>query len=520
MRGYLSRVPTRTSADTLVNIIQRLGAFYRLPLVCQLDENARTAAIDLAHSTIILPAWLTKANLAKAFFYSLHEILHQRVMPCTSHMQAYYVALAAEQGVKAPEILSNLVFDQVVNDHGMVESPFREEFRKGCAAFYRDRAAKARKRKDAALWAHWHFGNMNQRCNVIQGKRITPPKNGPPPETLTKLYALVFEDPRPFEARYREICTITKDWFAADEQTGDYNAPWPCGGRGPFPPIADPKELEEWIAKMRSLSRKNGIRGARATGSKRVLMDYAEISSLEEYIICQSNQARRARAVGGPESPDEIWNPADRVDELDLRLTLQSTGLFLPYVTALKRVAGTDTTEETQGTGIQCYILDISGSMCASLDLVAMLCFAVSRHARTRRDEIAVLTFSDADAPEFLMKPCRDYDQVRPTLETLESGGQTYLAPALEWLNQHCTEKHLKPTTTIFSDTMIADEIKTLEELRKIKESCHGMSILVNTEKHDDPWVRTAMQQGFLENFRVDQDHLGDVQRILTHIVT
>lgn len=46
------------------------------------------------------------------------------------------------------------------------------------------------------------------------------------------------------------------------------------------------------------------------------------------------------------------------------------------------------------------------------------------------------------------------------------------------------------------------------------------MSILVNTEAHDDPWVRTAMQHGFLENFRVDQDHLGDVQRILAHIVT
>lgn len=210
MRGGLSRIPTRTSPDTLLSIVQRIGAFYKLPLVCHLDENAKTAAIDLTQNTIILPAYLTKCHLPKVVFYSLHEMLHAKVMPCTSHMQAYYVALAAERGVKAPEVLSNLVFDQIVNDHGMVESPFGEEFRKGCAAFYRDRALKVRKQKDAALWAHWHFGNMNQRCSVIQGKKIKIAKDVPSPEILVKLYALVFQDPRPFEARYREICTIAR----------------------------------------------------------------------------------------------------------------------------------------------------------------------------------------------------------------------------------------------------------------------------------------------------------------------
>jgi len=166
------------------------------------------------------------------------------------------------------------------------------------------------------------------------------------------------------------------------------------------------------------------------------------------------------------------------------------------------------------------YSLDISGSMCASLDLVAMLCFATSRHARTRRDEIAVLAFSDAETPEFLIKPCRNYDRVRPILEKLEGGGSTYLVPALRWLNQYCAEKRFKPTAIIFSDTMIADDDRTLEELRKTREDLHGTPILVNTEARDDPWVRTAMQHGILENFRVDQDHLGDVQKILTHSVT
>ena len=223
MRGNFSRIPTRTSPDTLLSIVQRLGAFYKLPLVCHLDENAKTAAIDLSQNAIILPSFLTKAHLPKILFYTLHEMLHAKVIPCTAHMRAYYVALAAERGVKAPEVLSNLVFDQVVNDHGMVESPFREEFRKGCAAFYHDRALKVRKQKDAALWAHWHFGNMNVRCDEIKGKSTkVMDRDAPSPETLARLYALVFQDPRPFEARYSEICTITKDWFAADENIGDY----------------------------------------------------------------------------------------------------------------------------------------------------------------------------------------------------------------------------------------------------------------------------------------------------------
>ena len=59
-----------------------------------------------------------------------------------------------------------------------------------------------------------------------------------------------------------------------------------------------------------------------------------------------------------------------------------------------------------------------------------------------------------------------------------------------------------------------------LEELKKTCEDLHGTSILVNTETHDDPWVRIAMQHRILENFHVDQDHLGDVQRILTHVMT
>jgi Mg-chelatase subunit ChlD len=149
-----------------------------------------------------------------------------------------------------------------------------------------------------------------------------------------------------------------------------------------------------------------------------------------------------------------------------------------------------------------------------------MLCFATSRHARTRRDEIAILTFSDADTPEFLLKPCRDYDQVRPILEKLEGGGSTYLAPALRWLNQYCREKRLKPTAIVFSDTMIADDDKTLEELKKTREDLHGTSILVNTETRDDPWVRIAMQQELLENFHVNHDQFGNIQQILTRVIS
>lgn len=510
-RNSFSRTPTRTSADTVLSIVHQVGAFYKLPLTCSLDEQARTASIDLSQNTITLPAYLTKANLPKILFYSEHEILHAIKMPRTAHMQAYYVALAAEKGVKAPETLANLVFDQDVNNHGMIESPFREEFRKGCAAFYHDRTLRLK--QYSPQWASWHFGNMNRRCAEILGKAKR--EKTPPPEVMSKLYTLIFKDERPFEARYKDVCEITKDWFEENEDCSD--APSPCG-QNSLPPIRDPKELEEWIKKIRTLSRKSGIRGARASGSKRVLMDYAEIASLEEYIISQQNRVRKSKATGGPESPDAMWTPADRIDELDLRLTLQTSGIFLPYVTALKRVAGADTTEEAQGSGLQAYILDVSGSMYGNLDLVAMLCFAISRNAKRKLDEVAILTFSDANSPEFLLKPGREYDRMRPILEKLEGGGSTYLAPALEWLNKYCTEKRLKPTAIIFTDTAIGDPDESLLELQITREKLHGTSILINTEAYALDWVSAAKHRGFLEAFRVNSDHLGDVQRILTHI--
>jgi Mg-chelatase subunit ChlD len=516
MQSRISRIPTRTSPDTLVSIVERVGAFYKLPLACKLDENAKTASIDLMTNTMTLPAWLTKANLAKILFFAGHEILHIRVMPQNAHMQAYYVALAAELGVSAPKLLANLVFDQIVNDHGMVESPFREEFMKGCSRFYRDRASRVRKHQ-ATEWTRWHFGNMSKRCDEIKGKQSRGRK-APLSEMLTRLYDLVFKDPRPFERRYREVCKLTREWFNQDDNNEQSIASsGPCGAGG-LPPMEDPRELDEWAQKMRRLSIENVLKGARATGNKRVLLDCAEISALDEYIISQASQTRKAKTLAGPQSPEDVWTPADRVDELDLRLTLQTSGVFLPYITALKRVSGTDLEKEDQGAGLQAYVLDISGSMLGSIDLVAMLCFAISRHAKRRRDEVAVLTFSDAESPEFLLKPCRNYEQMRPILEKLEGGGSTYLAPAVAWLNEYCERKRLKPTTVIFTDTEIADEAQAFRELQRTHEQLRGKSILINTASAEPSWVRAAIRQGSLESFRVNYDQLGNVRQILARI--
>jgi Mg-chelatase subunit ChlD len=517
MQSRISRIPTRTSTDTLIRIVERVGAFYKLPVACKLDEYAKTASIDLTTNTMTLPAWLTKANLAKILFFTAHEMLHIHVMPQNAHMQAYYVAFAAELGVRAPKLLANLVFDQVVNDHGMVESPFREEFTKGCSGFYRDRASRVRKHR-ATQWAMWHFGNMSRRCDEIKGKRPRRKKTAPAPETLTRLYNLVFKDTRPFEKRYREVCKLTREWFNQDDDNeSSIASSSPCGAGG-LPPMEDPKELDEWAQKMRRLSTDSVLKGARATGNKRVLLDCAEISALEEYIISQASRTRKAKTLVGPESPEDVWTPADRVDELDLRLTLQTSGVFLPYITALKRVSGTQLEQEDEGAGLQAYVLDVSGSMLGSIDLVAMFCFAISRHAKRRRDEIAVLTFSDSDSPEFLLKPCRNYERMRPILEKLEGGGSTYLAPALVWLNEYCKRKQLKPTVIIFTDADIADEAQALRELQQTREQLRGKSILINTAHAEPSWVQAAIRQGNLETFRVNYDQLGNVRQVLMRI--
>ncbi|HXX73297.1 MAG TPA: VWA domain-containing protein [Candidatus Acidoferrales bacterium] len=515
-----SRAPTRTSEGTLREIVNRIGRYYGIPVVCELSEYASTASIDLAHHKITLPTYLTKAHLPRIVFYSRHEFLHAKVMPQTAHMQAYYIALAAERGVKAPAVFANLFADQTINDYGMREEPFKLEFTKGCAAFYKDRASKLRKQEQPAAWALWHFFNMLQRAEeyVATPRKQAKMKSNSRlqlTETMKELYRLVFLDERPLEERYKEAAEIARDLFKEDES--EQRGAVPCG-HDELPPIKDPKELQEWVEKMRRLSPDSAMKGARASGSKRVLLDYAELQALDAYIISQSKAAaQKAKETAGGEFADDMWTPEDRVDELDMRLTLQTSGVFVPYLTAVRRTAGTEMLEESHGAGLQAYVLDVSGSMMDDLDIVAMLCFAISLHAKRRRDEVAMLTFSDQHDPAFLLKPGHSYEQIRPILESLEGGGSTYLAPALTWLNEYSGQRRLKPTAILFTDTGIFDSSEALSELQRTRQ-LGGTTILVNTSKFFSGWVQTAKEQGLLDAFQVDYEHLDNIQRILQRV--
>ncbi len=520
LRYGFSRVPTRTSEDTLREVVNQIGRYYQIPVVCELAEHASTASIDLARHKITLPTYLTKAHLPRIVFYCRHEFLHAKVMPRTAHMQAYYIALAAERGVKDPAVFANLFADQIINDYGMREEPFKLEFTKGCAAFYKDRASKLRKQNQPAAWALWHFFNMVQRAEeyvATPGKQAKTKWNKglQRTEMMKELYRLVFLDERPLEERYKDAAELAQGLFKEDES--EQRGVTPCG-HDELPPIEDPKELQEWVEKMRRLNPDSAMKGARVSGSKRVLLDYAEIQALDAYIISQLKAAaQKAKEAASGDFADAVWTPEDRVDELDMRLTLQTGGVFVPYLTAVRRSAGTEMLEESQGAGLQAYALDVSGSMMGSLDVVAMLCFAMSLHAKRRRDEVAMLTFSNPSGPSFLLKPGHSYEQIRPILENLEGGGSTYLAPALTWLNEYCGQRRLKPTVILFSDTDIYDESKALSELQRTRQ-IGGTTVLVNTSKFWSSWVQTAKEEGLLDAFQVDYEHLGNIQRILQRV--
>ena len=247
-------------------------------------------------------------------------------------------------------------------------------------------------------------------------------------------------------------------------------------------------------------------------------MDYVTLRAFDEYIIAQSNAEKRARQRTGRGDTLDVWHPADRVGDLEMQRTLQSHGVFIPSVTALKRASGVEEEEKRHGWGLQAHVLDCSGSMIESIDLVAIICFAAIKHAEARGDEIALLSFSNQDSPEFHLKPTRNYSAARPILEEVQAEGGTYVAPALRWLADHCQHRRLKPTVIIYSDTMIADANEGVAELRRLTTMDGGI-ILVNTTSYDFPWVREAMSDLKMHQFRVDYESLGNVQSILNEVV-
>lgn len=501
--------PTRTSEKTVEDIVAHIGQYYSLPLAVRFDEETSTAYIDAVQHLIVLPTWIVKAQVPKIYFLVAHEQLHPQILPRSIHEKMYLEALARERGIENPELFLNLVADQLVNNEGLTEPPFKDQFAKGCASFYRASFAKAKKQGfDIALW---HAGNCLRRTLEVQGRRYPAFGN----QTEEKLFKLAFHDERPFEHRYLEIIELVKPWFRREEG----RMPWLCNmGESSFPPITNPKEFEEWTKKIGKLDPKAVLASLKKGGDRRVLFDYCELKSFEAYIVAQMNAEKKAAQKSGLGESLGIWHPTDRATELDMQKTLSSYGVFLPSLTAVKRTEGCEALEETRGKGLQCFILDQSGSMFGSIDLVAIIAWAAVRCARARGDEIAMLSFSDPDKPRFLLEPTTAYDSARQILEEIQAEGSTHLSPCLQWLTEYSREKRLKPTVIIFTDTAIYDEEQSLQQLRRIKE-LGGLTIIVSTTSQEFPWVTQAEAEFSTKCFRVNYENLNNIDEILAQVM-
>jgi Mg-chelatase subunit ChlD len=493
-----SHIPTRTSAKTVEEIVSYVGGYFRLPITCRLEENTGPL-IDMRQSAIVLPMWLTKANSPKIFFVVTHECGHVVVFPKTAHQSIYYEAWARQIGVKDAKRFLNILADQLVNNACMEETPFKEEVIEGCADFYKPKRRRAQ--TDAE---RWHFQNSYRRVQEIRGKRMMPFKN----EREKRLYALVFHDEREFDKRFPEIAELARDWFD--------NVRW--APQAFLPSIDDPEEFENWLKKIGQLRKECVLDTLRSQPSRRLLMDYIELASFDEWIIAQSNAEKKAKERSGRGEMLDVWSTDDRVSELEMQRTIQTHGVFIPSVTALKYTSGAEDAERVMGVGLQASIVDQSGSMLDSIDLVALICFASIKHAEARGDEIALLSFSGPSEPKFHLKPTRNYAAARPILEEIQASGSTHLSPALKWLVEHCQPRRLKPTAIIFSDTMIADEQDSLVWLKTISE-IGGTTIIVSTFSPASDWVQVAQRDLGAQCFTVDYENLGNIQQILKCVI-
>jgi Mg-chelatase subunit ChlD len=500
-----SKRTKRLSEKTIEAIVEKVGEYYGLPLSVRF-EDVRTASIDVAHLVMILPRWITQTDIPEASFYINHEIGHIVYFPKNAHQKAYMEALALERGINTPDIFLNMLSDQIVNDKCIIESPFKKNFLSGCTSFYKRNYGRLDDSASDAMW--WHMGNMLRRCLEVKGKK--PPEFRS--ELERRLFELVFHDEREISEKYLDIVAIAKPMFSKPPNiTKLYMIPSPS-----LPPISDPEELDEWLKKMGKVSKEAAYRVLKRYG-KRVLFDYVELSAFEAFIIAQKSAEQKAMKRDGRGETLDIWNPTDRVGDLTMEKTLSMYGLFLPSVTSLKYTASHEDTSESRGAGLQCYVIDRSGSMYEAIDLVATIVWACIRHAKTRGDDIAILAFGDEDSPEFLLKPTMNYEAARPILESMEALGSTYLSPCLSWLIDYCASKNLKPTTLIFTDTMIFDEAQSLKLLRKIKE-IGGTTIIISTMQEQE-WVNKAIQSKLAECFRVNYENLSNIQKIVERVV-
>jgi Mg-chelatase subunit ChlD len=498
--------PSRTSQQTVEDIVRYVGKYYDLPLSVRFDERIRTAAVDMRQNLMLLNPLLTKAKSPKIIFYTGHECAHVRIFPRTAHEQLYYEAWARQLGIRCARRFLNRVADQLVNDHCLTEPPFKEEFTKGCESFYRIALSKVKRHGTSGDL--WHFGNSYRRVLEVREKKVPPFRN----QAEEELFKLVFHDMQPFDKRFPRIVELARELLQdeEDERLTDETM---------LPPIVTPKEYEEWMKKIGRLRKDAVLQSLRNYSSRRILMDYVTLKAFDEYIIAQSNMEKRARQRSGRGDTLDVWHPADRVGDLEIQRTLQSYGVFIPSVTALKRVSGVEEEEKRHGCGLQAHVLDCSGSMIESIDLVAMICFASIKHAEYRGDEIALLSFSNEDSPMFHLKPTRNYSAARPVLQEIQAEGGTYMAPALRWLADYCQHRRLKPTVIIYSDTMIADPNDSVVELRRLAATGGGI-ILVNTIQYDSRWVQEAMSGLRMHQFRVDYENLANIQSILRYVMS
>ena len=430
----------------------------------------------------------------KAQGLTCHEVGHRVFAPITMINELVWRAIAKEEGIDKTKDFTNIISDLWVNGGFVFDC---SKYSKLYMNFLDVMGGK-------------QFGFMQEEVNENIVKKGRGEELKFSNKTIQRVFSTLFYDTRDINTRVRELARILKDIVNKIPPEGFSG--WGLGGcslgnkltekeadqlakeLAKIAPNLTMDDISELLADIEIMNGKEGDdkesrgigrgEGTEKTKEREIYYQYRKWQIyLKNITMLNSYWGKRSKII---DAGCETWRVGDKIEDLDVLTTVQTSGIAIPNITTVKR-ARSDKGETERGKGSSiCLVVDKSASTYGDvIDREVEACFAIVENARHFGDKVSLLTFSGGLYVKGAIEPSFDYDHVEDKLVRLEGAGGTVIAPALKRARDFAV-KEGKQTTYIATDCGVWDMERAFTILEELASYGKIVLFFVSTSDIED----------------------------------
>lgn len=499
--------------EIFVEVLREEGVILKLNIEPDTTAHMQWGTVTISEEDLRSECWTRSQEL--------HEVGHRSVEygPGTEVNKRLLMRIAEEEGAQDQHDLVNVVCDALINKRNLDAYPFYEGFLKSLLKM-------SESSPDPRVQLLRHV------TQISLGEKTKD-------SIAAQVHDLLFNDPRNFYTRFREVAGLLRDLFTYNNQNqfGSAGQPNPLKGQQaqggqqnqgqdkqqkgdkkkgkgwsgdkkdkqdqqtpvtlsdlvkPLPSKdLDPREVDEYARSAAGA----GV-GVTPADGEEVYVTYQILKLYEKYVEVTD---KMSSGRPGKARYSDAWRIGDSPRELRILDSAQRFGaVLIPGVTTLKRPEGMEA-EQQGGAGTVIIIMDTSGSMNDAVNLpngistrglklqrAKEAAFSIAETARTKGDCVGFIAFCSVVSKS--VKPTLDIYGVQREVVRCGANGSTNMSPALllalEWVHQNPSEKY---TFFLITDAELGDLAVAEKYLQELPRYGKVVLFFINDEKEELP---------------------------------